>query len=49
MNLLKESELLHKEYCLFIDNWYSSPTLYQELHNMKVELRELIGNKCLEN
>ncbi|XP_024226555.1 piggyBac transposable element-derived protein 4-like [Bombus impatiens] len=28
MNLLEESELLHKGYCLFIDNWYSSPKLY---------------------
>lgn len=34
MNLLKESELLHKGYCLFIDSWYSSPTLYRELYNM---------------
>ncbi|KAI4478518.1 hypothetical protein M0804_011841 [Polistes exclamans] len=34
-NLLKESQLLHKGYCLFIDNWYSSPTLYRKLYKMK--------------
>ncbi|KAI4490373.1 hypothetical protein M0802_010644 [Mischocyttarus mexicanus] len=37
-NLLKESQLLHKGYCLFIDNWYSSPTLYRELYNMKTNV-----------
>ncbi|XP_043263450.1 piggyBac transposable element-derived protein 4-like, partial [Colletes gigas] len=38
INLLKESQLLHKGYCLFIDNWYSSPTLYRELYNMKTNI-----------
>jgi len=38
INLMKESELLHKGYCLFIDNWYSSPTLYRELYNMKTNV-----------
>lgn len=38
MNLLKESQLLHKGYCLFIDNWYSSPTLYRELYSMKTNV-----------
>lgn len=38
INLLKESQLLHKGYCLFLDNWYSSPTLYRELFNMKTNV-----------
>lgn len=38
INLLKESRLLHKGYCLFIDNWYSSPTLYRELYNMETNV-----------
>lgn len=38
INLLKESGLLHKGYCLFIDNWYSSPTLYRELYNMETNV-----------
>ncbi|KAI4481910.1 hypothetical protein M0802_013850 [Mischocyttarus mexicanus] len=37
-NLLKESQLLHKGYCLFIDNWYSSSTLYRELYNIKTNV-----------
>ncbi|KAL6416433.1 hypothetical protein ACFW04_013479 [Cataglyphis niger] len=38
MNLLKESQLLNKGYCLFIDNWYSSPILYRELYSMKTNV-----------
>ena len=38
MNLLEESELLYKGYCLFIDNWYSSSTLYRKLHDMKTNV-----------
>lgn len=38
INLLKESRLLYKGYCLFIDNWYSSPTLYRELYNMQTNV-----------
>ncbi|XP_014614648.1 PREDICTED: piggyBac transposable element-derived protein 4-like [Polistes canadensis] len=37
-NLLKESQLLHKGYCLFIDNWYSSPKLFRELYKMKTNV-----------
>ncbi|XP_017754359.1 PREDICTED: piggyBac transposable element-derived protein 4-like [Eufriesea mexicana] len=33
INLLKESGLLHKGYCVFMDNWHSSPALYRELYN----------------
>lgn len=38
INLMKESNLLHQGYCLFIDNWYSSPNLYRELYNMQTNV-----------
>ncbi|XP_014486867.1 PREDICTED: piggyBac transposable element-derived protein 4-like isoform X2 [Dinoponera quadriceps] len=38
INLLKESRLLYKGYCLFIDYWYSSPSLYRELYNMRTNV-----------
>lgn len=37
-NLMNESELLEKGYCLFLDNWYSSPTLYRDLYEMKTNV-----------
>ncbi|KAI4474221.1 hypothetical protein M0804_014960 [Polistes exclamans] len=37
-NLLKESQLLNKGYCLFIDNWYSSPKLFRDLYKRKTNV-----------
>lgn len=46
---MKESNLSHKDYCLYIDN--SSADLYNKLYklNTNVARREYIGKECLES
>lgn len=38
INLMKESDLLHKGHCLYVDSQLSSPSLYLELHNMQTNV-----------
>ena len=30
-------DMLGKGYCDFVDNWYTSPALFQELHNQQTD------------
>jgi len=30
-------DLLGKGYCIYVDNWYTSPTLFRELHNQMTD------------
>ncbi|XP_066596503.1 piggyBac transposable element-derived protein 4-like [Prorops nasuta] len=36
--MMKESNLLEKGHCLYIDNWYSSPDLYNKLYKLKTNV-----------
>jgi len=37
-------DLLGNGYCVFVDNWYTSPALFRELHN---QLTDAVGTACL--
>jgi hypothetical protein len=38
LDMMRESNLLQKGYCLYIDNWYSSPHLYNKLYKLKTNV-----------